>query len=750
MQLMLTLAPRSATASPLILSLLTEVMSLQIWSTIQSLNSDYINLTIVNNLGEAVSIAKKVQRETKAREEALVDVTSDASIKESLPMTGDKAAAQVSALQDIAQEASIPRTNAKATAAPDIISFNDPDHPIALSALPNMLPSLPTEFSPRSSIDTSQRERLSTPPSSQPGSPRSAQRKRLEDQTLEEALDMGAARLKAFGKNIMSAGHKFLDAALPPDETVSDVSMASNNRTKTLPISRSGTGGVTGAGHSRKGKERERDPIEPQTSQSPSSAASSLRSPSPTASFRAASMEPTSSRASISSAPKNASSRPASVITRSGAMSQSSSSIGSFFSSSPTPAQPQSATSPITPALRVQRALDSFDQGTPELHAKHIKQIEFSLFSRDLSLLFPEDPPDGQLKAILARHTASEAEVDPSLIEISDEFHAYLERDDNDGKVGELLLRMWTLLDHFGYMVDITNPTDSQIKEDALQLLKKVVIQAQDLEVAFKTDSTESDTTEALEKSFWTAVEMAILRLEQNPNREIFDPVKDWLVRYIQDAYWIKFLKADGTHTGISSPPIVSPPRMTRIPSASTSKRTLDVIAGSTIPSRHLDDSFDLGESMKDEEEQFSPSRSGLKTSASRQIPSEVSTPLSSLDLATPLAETANNPLATHQAVKIQDAQGEDPVTANNTDVEEQPPSFSITLTDLSPPSAYHNNHVKNRKDLEFLIAVEVANSPGYIVSSIRWQYIEYRKSTDNIAAARAEIHRIRENGSWH
>lgn len=707
---MLTLGPRSATSSPMVLSLLTEVISLQIWSTIQSLNSDYINTTIVDNFGEAITLAKEAQRDAKVRE---TTATGDAE-----PVPAPYAGPPPPAKHVAFESNGVSPTTAQAMelineSEADInplpektIRFDDPNYTIAGAGLPGIIPNLDL-VQPRSSSESARKASASSPTSSQPNSPRTTQRKRLEDQTLEEALENGAARFQAFGKKLMSAGHKFLDAALPPDDNLGSPgspNSAAGARMKSLPTSKSGTGGVTGAGPSRKGKEREVDPIEPM--RSPLSPTSSVTSGSPTSSLRAMSIDASTSRGSSTSAPyTGSSSRPSSMVGRSSVMSRSSSAHSSLFATA-------GQASPIPPAARIQRILDSLESGTSEQREKLIKQIEISLFSKDLSLLFPEDPPDEQLRAVLMRHTASDESVDPTLIDLSDAFHEYLEKDGEDGKTGELVLRMWTLLDHFGYMVDITHPDEGQIKGDALQLLKKIIAQARDLEAAFQKDAHEQENTEALEKSYWTAVEMAILRLEQNPNREIFDPLKDWLLRFIQASYWDRFLRANVALAGASGVAVSAPalPRLTRVPSASTSKRTLSYIGqqSSSNTGPPDDGNFDLGEGIYAAETQEEPhgmspsSSSAMQSPAMARLSSQGGTTSSSGQVAgstDPPASATNSPVVSPNA-------GLPSI-----------PSFSVSITDLSPPTAYQNKHVKNRRELEFLIAVEVEGSPGYIVS---------------------------------
>ncbi|KAH8921202.1 hypothetical protein BT69DRAFT_1351814 [Atractiella rhizophila] len=43
-------------------------------------------------------------------------------------------------------------------------------------------------------------------------------------------------------------------------------------------------------------------------------------------------------------------------------------------------------------------------------------------------------------------------------------------------------------------------------------------------------------------------------------------------------------------------------------------------------------------------------------------------------------------------------------------------PNIAVSVTDISPPSAYHGDVVKLKKDLSFMIAVEIGDVPGYIV----------------------------------
>lgn len=687
LQLMLTLAPRSACMSPLVLSLLIEVLSLQIWSTIQSLNSDYINTTIVSSFGQAVTAVKKVQKAEADRQingDSEGSGVADQSILVQQADNGRAIQAEPVAETPRTKAAvdlkiggppplpvrktvvlAAPKPSATQQKRPESISFDSPDHTFAASGLPSygMMSATSAVYSPqRKSVDLgSSAPGTSTTlrPASVPSSPRGVPA-RLEDRTIEEAIDHGAAKLRAFGKNLFTAGQKFLDAAIPPDEqsAVAHARQASEGSTH----SRRGSMQLgSPRAPSLKGKERALDQDEGEGS----SQIGSTNNSSPAASMRSSSMARDPSRKSIASFGSGLGSL----------ISPPSSRPSSIFGSSALASAPASAQTIYTPAhAKLQIAIDILKSKDADRCAHLAKQLERSLFSKDLALLFPA-PQDDQLRAILARHTSSEEMVDPSLISISDDFHAFLERDSSG--TGERLLRLWTQLDHFGYMVEMTKPTPDQLYDDTIGLLQKTTNQMNDLPLVAEAEE---------EKAYVTACEMTMLRLQQNPNRDIFEPLQDWLLRCIQEKFWDLFMREkvgkDASATG-------RPAAHESIPSASTSKRTLDSIPDAS--SVRLVDDWDLGMTMREDDE-----RSHAISSPSVRSPAS---PVQALASSADLPTSTSNAEAPSQTLE-----------------EPQIPAFSVTLTDLSPPSAYLNNHVKNRKELEFLIAVEVENSPGYIV----------------------------------
>lgn len=675
---MLTLAPRSACMSPLVLSLLIEVLSLQIWSTIQSLNADYINTTIVSSFGQAVTAVKKVQKDAQkaAAEEAINGKAGPASnlghIVLDQPRQGDVDVPTASVVTDLT---SVPLQNAvippplpvrkvpseslpsavESTAEPaQTIKLNSPEHTFAASGLPSygMMASTSVYTPRRKSMDANSASPSTSRPNSVPSSPRGAAA-RLEDRSIEEALDQGAAKLKAFGKNLFTAGQKFLDAAIPPDE-----------QTAISHARQSSAGGV----HSRRGSVQLGSPKAPsikgkeraiELDEDPAQSGSAGNS-SPTTSVRSPSMARDPSRKSIASF-----------------------SSGLGFLASPPGSRPSSifggnavaAAAPAVPMpahARLQIAIDILKSKDSERCAHLAKQLERSLFSKDLALLFPA-PQDDQLRAVLARQTSSLEVADPSLGELSDAYHTFLERDTSG--IGERLLRLWTQLDHFGYMLEMTKPTAAQLYDDSTGLLQKIVNQMEDF--AFGDDGDE-------EKAYVTACEMTMLRLQQNPNKEIFEPLQDWLLRCLQEKYWDGFIRERAGKDGA----MPRPAALERVPSASTSKRTLDSIPGATSGSTF--DDGDIGMSLHDGEHDV-----GSKRTSS-----------GSTHLVAKGDQASDGPSAPAQTA----------ATAVAADMPAVP-AFTVTLTDLSPPSAYLNNHVKNRKELEFLIAVEVEGSPGYIVS---------------------------------
>ena len=695
---MLTLAPRSACTSPLVLSLLVEVLSLQIWSTIQSLNSDLINTTIVSSFGQAVTAVKEVQKdaqEAEAKRQSKTSVESDGpdsdleSVLETtengrtIPLDPVAELSRGNIDKVIAGNGALPpplpvrkapaSTNAKeyiqdanARKPPQAISPDSPDHTFAASGVPSygMMAPTPAAYGPsRKSLDAKAGESSSATttstsrPNSVPNSPRAIPA-RLEDRTIEEALDHGAAKLKAFGKGLFSAGQKLLDAAILPEDgtgpgharQASEGGTHSRRGSIQLPQSPRAP--------SLKGKERALDLDDPADSATGSPIASS-----PSTSVKSPSMARDPSRKSVASFGSGFGSF----------ISPPSSRPSSIFGGAAAPPAPASIAQ-LSARDKLQIAIDILKSKDADRCAHLAKQLERSLFSKDLALLFPA-PQDDQLRAILARHTSVEELVDPTLIGLSDEFHAYLERDASG--TGERLLRLWTQLDHFGYMVEMTRPTLDQLYDDTLGLLQKTINQMHDIPFATADAGAE-------ERAYITACEMTMLRLQQNPNREIFEPLQDWLIKSIQEKYWDAFLKEKAGKEGIGMP---RPVAMERVPSASTSKRTLDNIPNAS--SSAFADDGDLGVSMRDEDD------ARHSTTATNGDTSHAAT--------APAAPTGLTPSSSAASLPVAD--------------EVQIPAFSVTLTDLSPPSAYLNNHVKSRKDLEFLIAVEVEGSPGYIVS---------------------------------
>jgi len=422
----------------------------------------------------------------------------------------------------------------------------------------------------------------------------------------------------------------------------------------------------------------------------------------------------------------------------------------------------------MLPSVRCQIILDSFLTSNAEAREKQVKALERSLFSKDPSLLFPE-PQDPQLKAVLAHHITSSDTSDPELVRLSDNFHTFLE--DGEHEDGEALLRLWTQLDHFGYMVSMTKPTDQQMQEDAIGVLKKTVAQTVDLPEMQNADVETVD-------GFWTAVETVLLRLAQNPTKDLFEPLQDWYMKMVQTKYWELFLQQNPrdmamsqsleltrspTQSTFSSMNDKFPEQSTstsmsrsasakmvrsissssnKPPSPSVSKRTLDW----SNAALQKDDSLDLGESMSMHDDPEPKPSSSQTRPPFTYLGQPSQAPVDAIsdqaaDVSTPITEDKTVPSGfTSESTTTLTSLG------SATDDSGPPPAFSITLTDLSPPSAYVNNHVKNRKELEFLIAVEVEGSPGYIVSLAVAECYLHAK----LAIARSQIHRVREDGHWH
>ena len=517
----------------------------------------------------------------------------------------------------------------------------------------------------------------------------------IGDKSVEEAFDQGVVKLRAFGKNLFSNATKLLDAALPVEET-KEPALGPNSKRRSLQANTGSHGGGSPTSSTYKGKERARDPFDIQEQAVPGS---------PRPASIASKMSTTSSSAGR---PSGSESRPASIAigtTSSAASFASATSSTSAASSAQSSVQGQPRIQKLTLENRIQRILESFGNGQSETHRLLIKGLEHSLFSKDLSLLFPE-PQDPQLRAVLARHTVSDQVVDPELVELSDEFHSYLE-DDSSG-IGEGLLRLWTQLDHFSYIVEKTRPSEHQIKEDGLHLLKKVVQQTKEMD-GIVLPHAEGET------GYWTAVEMVTLRLAQNPTAEMFEPLQDWILREVQSKYWDTFMRSNPRLAAISknldlpiSPQKRGPPSP-KPPSPSTSKITLDR-TNSSLPA---DETLDLGDSMASPDDEgehsmvatLSPSLSASQSQSTENMMTHA------VDVSKEIPEPA--PSDADKSIT-----GSSDFTGSTDNISGSPP-FSVSLTDLSPPSAYVNGHVKNRKELEFLIAVEVEGSPGFIVRNI-------------------------------
>lgn len=546
----------------------------QIWSTIQSMNADWINSTIEAHFGEAVSIVEEVRQEAKAAEAAAsmhdqgasndngaaedqestthgAGMLSAQTGSDTNVMRGSSSAPPLPPRQHQVEEKDEELGETKQKSASNDVGPAEPT--FAASTIPLSMATqsfLPPQSTARQSSEKADRQgSKSTPVSplmssaypvggapststapprastsaSTPNSPRlrntvslpgspiqskhvrlASDSTRLPGDSLEEVIDQGAAKLRAFGKSFFEKTSKFLDTALPPDNEIGIANEAGVARVlghgnrRSLHVSTSGTGGITGAGPSLKGKERARDPVDFDCPE---------REAGPHSPQRPSSPRPASISSKMSASTRGPSSRPTSLFNfwDDGPSASSAASVRSQGAAHATPESPQSRL-PVSHAGRVQRLLDSFKAGgSAETRAGLVKQLEISLSAQDASLLFPE-PRDSQLRAVLARHTASAEVVDPQLVELSDEFHAYLEHDQTGS--GEKLLRLWTQLDHFDYMVEMTQPTDAQMKEDALALLKKVIGSSLNLHGIVEEGSVD-------ERAYWTAVEMVLLRLAQ-------------------------------------------------------------------------------------------------------------------------------------------------------------------------------------------------------------------------------------------
>lgn len=608
----------------------------------------------------------------------------------------------------------------------------------ATSSSPSTSRSVPS--SPRQSLDMSRRSGMS----------QQADRERFTDRSIEDAIEEGATKLRMFGKNLFNNATKLLDAALPADDQVGvSAADASGLKRRTMHTAQPGSGGVTGI--SVKGKEREwAPPIETAMAARPAS-------PKPASIMSHASSKPGSSSrpSSIFMSP------PGTPASASSALFPQSSHSGPLpIAAPPVPALPLN--------LKVLRIIENFRPGTPDTQTQLVRQLEHSLFSKDIELLFPA-PQDPQLVSVLAKNSARHKNVthhDYQLADLSDSFHEYVEKIDSGS--GEKLLRLWTQLDHFGYMVDVTQPDSVQLQEDAIALLKKVLhAKAEDADLADENEKIK----QARYAAYWTACEMVILRLAQNPNADAFEPLQDWILRELQSRYWQAFLRSDEQAGSLASslhlPNDADPGASSSSePSASTSKHTLDAyeaapMAREGLPTRSVstgDSGGDIGSSMSFHDEPSAdiaaaaPTAASMSRSASATSPAKVRQSSLGLDI-----DLSSNLALHHDPGIVSPTRDVDSVTAvetalskensevvvpaqsdftspdgfnssqstltlssqdDNEDAQSlQNPAFSVTLTDLSPPSAFHNSHVKNKRDLEFLIAVEVEGQPGYIVS---------------------------------
>lgn len=346
------------------------------------------------------------------------------------------------------------------------------------------------------------------------------------------------------------------------------------------------------------------------------------------------------------------------------------------------------------------------------------------------------------------------------------------------------LVRAWTQLDSFRRISQITQLEPELIKSDALSLLSSLVNPLNQTIDALVLEEQNHTTRLAVLDSWKSVVIETLRRLEDSQINGVllFQNMQDWLLDRIQliEAPLCSPPSFQSLHTNTSMPTHTSLASQNALSSHDIVEGTADdrtcYMTMPLIPSYEHQRETDLGGSHRGqihrrhgssaEPQGGSPSRPISSTHLHESInhsdsiyqgtnnipeegdmtegysfeepveavPSE-SGGRSSFDLpqsGSPAAVSAQFAQSQHRKMSI--TSNSDASALRDTSLSaisgeafvlDNRPSFAVSVTDISAPGAFDSKGlVKHKRDMEFLIAVEVAGVPGFIVTR-KWVELE-------------------------
>ncbi|EGF99878.1 uncharacterized protein MELLADRAFT_118197 [Melampsora larici-populina 98AG31] len=358
------------------------------------------------------------------------------------------------------------------------------------------------------------------------------------------------------------------------------------------------------------------------------------------------------------------------------------------------------------------------------------------------------------------------------------------------------LVKIWTHLDSFRRISQITELETQLIKSDAISLLSSLIAPL-DQAINALIDQEEDQATRHTLLNTWQFVVVETLRRLEDANINgalIFQNMQDWVLDRIQR---IETDEPDSQHLSVNNmkDPVPKPHNLSRngptgqetreerisymtiphVPSMVNSSNSTSPPRSQTLPNRSEDISFSrpIHSETTNGRHQSSPSPSTPPANFSESPPSNLQhgripsqPPMSplrnhssfkdvpeegdmadgfSFDDANDIAEKDHQPSPHHslknshilsQATRSYSSDAHITPQSNrlssqsheraSTESQTAPLStFSVSVTDISCPTAFDpKGLIKTKRDLEFMIAVEVSGVPGFIVTR-KWTELE-------------------------
>ncbi|GAA96345.1 uncharacterized protein L969DRAFT_50831 [Mixia osmundae IAM 14324] len=274
---------------------------------------------------------------------------------------------------------------------------------------------------------------------------------------------------------------------------------------------------------------------------------------------------------------------------------------------------------------------------------------------------------------------------------LSESFQVYLESlAATSAKRAEGLIRLYTQVSTFRRVVETTSPSAELLRQDALSITKRV------------TDSALIDThTRSEARQLLCQI---ALDIDQQASSTVLLPLQSYLFREIASLYFQPFLSYRAT-----------------LPTTISGR-----VHAMNLPRQYMTEDSDVAFShtpsqlAKTDMNRSSSGQSALRSSASAAS--------SSPSLPRPSFDERDGPFDSESDMTegFHDEPAEEPQkmlrpSSAPTSVPASPhdnmQKFTVSVTDVSPPSAYSSTRqVKVKKDLSFIIAVEAQGLPGFII----------------------------------